>query len=241
MRKKEIGLKNLDIILPVYDPKEGWTDQVIADYNALKEKLPHGVVPYLIIVNDGSPENLDEELHLLAENLENCITISYAENKGKGFALRTAFKSSASEYCIFTDYDFPYDLESMTAMIEAIISDHYDAVIGIRDEGYYTHLPAKRRRISRLLKWLNKILMGLPTDDTQCGLKAFNQKGRSIVLQTKTNRYLIDLEILKRMARSKLKIGTQVVHIKPGIKATKISNLSLSMEFLSFLRILLSV
>lgn len=80
----------------------------------------------------------------------------------------------------------------------------------------------------------------LPTDDTQCGLKAFNAKAREIFLETETDRYLIDVEFLKKLSKNKAKVGVQLVKLREGVVLSKISNLSLFKEMINYLKIMIS-
>ncbi|MCG8557816.1 MAG: glycosyltransferase family 2 protein, partial [Proteobacteria bacterium] len=204
-------------------------------YNLLVNSLPPDYIIHLIIVNDGSSRDLTNELNKIENTLPRTRYFSYSENKGKGHALRTGFAASKSKFVMFTDYDFPYTTESMASLIQLIFSTGSDAVIGIREESYYETLPVRRRKISKILRSLNRIILRLPTNDTQCGLKAFSERGRNVILETKTNRYLIDLEILKLISRKNLKILTHTVYVRDNISASKISNLNLLNEFGSFL------
>lgn len=44
---------------------------------------------------------------------------------------------------------------------------------------------------------VNKHLLRLPFEDTQAGIKGFNQTGKNIFLSTTINRFLFDLEFVK--------------------------------------------
>jgi hypothetical protein len=116
-------------------------------------------------------------------------------------------------------------------------SENTDVVIGIRGEEYYTHLPQARVRISKLLRWFIKKFLRIPTDDTQCGLKGMNQKGKEVFLQTTINRYLFDLEFIFLSARKKLSIKTIEVELRPEIVLSKMNWKILLQEFRNFLKI----
>ena len=75
-----------------------------------------------------------------------------------------------------------------------------DVAVGVREEAYYAQIPPARRWVSRLLRRLIRHVLRLPVDDTQCGLKGFNETGRHLFLRT-TKRYLFDLEMLFMAAR----------------------------------------
>jgi len=122
------------------------------------------------MVNDGSSKDLKLEADKILNTFGNALYISYDENRGKGYALRQAARSSDGDLVMYTDHDFPYTYDSMLRMIDLLIKSDAEAVVGKRDASYYNHISPRRRRISQFLKNFNRILFNLPTDDTQCGI-----------------------------------------------------------------------
>src|SRR2546426_3187358 len=59
----------------------------------------------LICVDDGSNDDTLTELRFLAQHDPNIKVLHYAENQGKGFALRHGFEASDGEYVVFIDAD----------------------------------------------------------------------------------------------------------------------------------------
>ncbi len=190
------------------------------------------------MVNDGSTTNfLKQNAEELSKIYSGIKIISYPENKGKGFALREGVRAATGELIIYTDIDFPYTHESFLKIYSTLKNENVDVAIGIRGEEYYAHLPAARVRISKLLRWFIKTFLRIPTDDTQCGLKGFNQKGKEVLLQTTINRYLFDLEFIFLSARKKLSLKTIVVELRPEITLSKMNWKILIQEFGNFLKI----
>lgn len=207
---------------------------VVARFSLLEAEIK---AAQLIIVNDGSI-NLTEPTFTAAFNgYSNITCITYAENKGKGYALRQGVKAATGELVIYTDIDFPYTHESFLKLYSSLKNKEADVAIGIRGEEYYEHLPKARVRISKLLRWFIKKFLRIPTDDTQCGLKGFNQKGKEVFLQTTINRYLFDLEFIFLSARKKLTIKTVEVKLRPEIVLSKMNWKILAQEFGNFLKI----
>ena len=229
---------SLSIVLPCYNPIDGWLENIESSFTKIKNQYSQ---TELIIVNDGSIKNFTEEEvnHFFSSHTEIKI-IWYAENKGKGYALRQGVKAATGELIIYTDIDFPYTHESFLKIYAELKSGNTDIAIGIRGEEYYTHLPQTRVRISKLLRWFIKKFLRIPTDDTQCGLKGFNQKGKDIFLQTTINRYLFDLEFIFLSARKKLSIKTIEVKLRPEIVLSKMNWKILLQEFGNFLKVFVS-
>lgn len=230
-------MASLDIILPAYNPLPGWETNVIQRFQSLQEALPE-LALHLTIVNDGS-QHLDASasLSILREDLPEIRWISYAVNRGNGFALRQGVSESTSDYIVYTDIDWPYTEDSMTGLILVLMQDH-DAVIGVRDQGYYAQLPPARRRISRILRRINAGLLRLKVDDTQAGLKGFRREVRDIFLSTTIDRYLFDLEFIYRLSEKEgIRILGYPIALRPGITFSKMNRKILFQEARNFLKI----
>ena len=192
----------VSIVLPCYNPLDGWLEIIDTSLTRIQQE---NIEAELLIVNDGSSHNFDEGKvkQFFAKRLEVHI-ISYQQNRGKGYALRQGVKEASGDLIIYTDIDFPYTHQSFLKVFSALKNDNNDVAIGIRSEEYYTHLPKMRVYISKFLRFLIRKFLRIPTDDTQCGLKGFNQKGKEVFMQTEIDRYLFDLEFIFLSARKKL-------------------------------------
>ena len=231
-------MASLDIILPAYNPLPGWEENVLGRFQSLAEALP-AIKITLFIVNDGS-RTLDEASSeaVLRNAIPDIQWISYKDNRGKGYALREGVKKSSGDYILYTDIDWPYTEESMIGLIN-LLTENADAAIGIRDEGYYTHLPVSRRRISRILRKINANFLRLKVDDTQAGLKGFRKKVKPIFLATTINRYLFDLEFIYLLSSEKndLVIAGIPITLRPGISFSQMNKKKLFQEAGNFLKI----
>lgn len=223
---------DISVILPCYNPSDGWSSLVL-DYQKRLEAEGHNIE--LIIVNDGSTRNFTEEENQLSASSA-IKKIGYAENKGKGYALRKGVEAAKGTYILYTDIDFPYTHESFIKVIETLKTGN-DVALGIRGKEYYRHVPKSRVYISKFLRSLIRLFLRIPTDDTQCGLKGFNQKGKEVFLQTTIHRYLFDLEFVFLSSQKKLKIKTVEVQLRPEIVLSKMNWKILLQEFGNFLKI----
>lgn len=140
----------------------------------------------------------------------------YAQNRGKGYALRYGVKQAQSPFVLIMDVDFPYEFENIRDVIAALQAG-YEVVAGRRTSPYFSRLPLKRKLISRSYTLCNRLLFDLPVHDTQSGLKGFNCKGKMVFLQTKINRFLVDTEFLLRASKQCLNIKVIDVHLRPHV------------------------
>ena len=206
----------LSIVVPCYNPAPGWRENILSNYAHI---CGYEQYTELIIVNDGSFKNFDAEATKKFFGAYDKIKIiSYEKNRGKGFALRTGVASSSGELVIYTDVDFPYTKESLRSVYNALKDGRYNIVPGNRSEEYYRHLPPSRVRISHFLRFLIRTFLRIPTDDTQCGLKGFDQAGKQVFLSTSIDRFLFDLEFIFLSARKGLSIKPVDVELREGFE-----------------------
>lgn len=191
----------------------------------------------VIVVNDGSTKGISvaDVAKLQSEGI---IWHEYQLNQGKGFALRAGVQLAGADFIIYTDIDYPYCNQSFIDIYNQLREGN-NVVIGIRGAAYYSHLTRTRAYISKLLRWLIKTFLQIPTDDTQCGLKGFSKEAKATFLATSINRYLFDMEFIFLATKQKLQIATVEVTLRPEIMLSKMNWVILMQESVNFVKIFL--
>ena len=224
---------SLSIVIPCFNPRQHWLETVLASYREIQKIEP---ATELIIVNDGSTQNFPHITATQLNAIASCTCISYPKNEGKGFALRQGVAASSGNFVIYTDVDFPYTQESLAQILQTLKAGA-DVAVGIRSKAYYNAIPKSRAFISKILRFFIRTMLAIPTDDTQCGLKGFNQKGKAAFMQTTIKRYLFDMEFVKLAALQQLQIKLCEVHLKPGVEMAAMPVKILLQEFSNFIKI----
>lgn len=207
-------------------------------YHAIVEKLR--VQVEIVLVNDGSTANIsDADINTLMQSIPAFRYISYAENKGKGYALRKGIAEAQADIIIYTDVDFPYSVDSLVAIYDTLHKEGYDVAPGIKDKNYYTQVPPLRRYISQLLRNLIGLFFRLPFTDTQCGLKGFKKNVQPVFLSTTIDRYLFDLEFIRMLYRKGYKVKPVPVSINDNVVFRRMNYKLLFPELVNFLKIVL--
>lgn len=192
----------------------------------------------LVVVNDGSPHNMDEtRIASLKALVPDAMVVSYPENRGKGYALRQGVAAFEAEYYLVTDADFPYTLDSMHRVV-ATLKSAGGIAAGNRDTSYYDRVPAFRRLLSKSLRWMLRNILRQPIGDSQCGLKGFDATGRAVFLETTIDRFLFDLEFLM-LANGKVNVTPVPVELRDGVVFSKVGLKILTREGRNFLQLLL--
>ena len=230
---------DVEIVQPVYNPRDGWAEKYIVRYNELR-LLFAGVNLRIVFVNDGSTKNFDEQIiQFLKEKIEYINIVSYTENKGKGYAVRQGVKQTEAPLVLYTDYDFPYEMPCLYKAYQQLKSG-MDVVVGIRNEAYYSHLGYRRKLVSKACNFLNKVFLKIPHTDTQSGLKGFSIKGKELMLKTTITQFLFDTEfVCMAYQNKKIKVATIDVELREGVKFTRMSFKTILSETINFTSILM--
>ena len=228
----------LNVIIPCYNPPDGWETALADRFAAFcghETAQTDDVI--LTVVNDGSPRNVDQaHFDRLRAMIPNVHIVHYTENRGKGYALRQGVAASKADYYLVTDTDFPYTLDSMHRVVN-VLMECGGIAAGNRDTDYYEHVPPFRRLLSKGLRWMLRNLLRQPIGDSQCGLKAFDNIGKAIFLETTIDRFLFDLEFLM-IANGRVLITPVSVELREGVIFSKVGYKVLMTEGQNFLKLL---
>ncbi len=225
----------LNVIIPIYNPHDGWENHFIDSITELKRELKETDLT-VILVNDGSTCQL--RIEGIINRFEYLKYISYPVNKGKGYAVRYGINASDADFYIYTDMDFPFGHKIIPQAYQMLKSSKTNIVVGTRDLSYFKMLPFKRRVCSFLLKEINYLITGFKIEDTQAGFKGLDNRARKILSETKTNTFIFELEFLKNCLKNKLEYKLIKVSCRPGLKFTNFRFRILFNEIICLLKIL---
>ena len=186
----------ISVIIPMYNEKniiEG-TIKTITDYMA--SQFEEGEYE-VIFVNDGSKDNCAEIV--AACTIPSVRLVDYAENHGKGYAIRRGVEAACGEVVMFTDCDLAYGTEVIKEFYDTFALQGCDVAVGSRPkhpEGYegYTLI---RKIVSRVYLGVLRIFGGLSLSDSQCGCKAFRgEVAKKIFSYCEIDRFAFDFEAI---------------------------------------------
>lgn len=189
----------LSIIIPAFDEQDrvGSSVEKILCYiseNQLDAEL--------IVVDDGSRDRTAAaaEAAFAAAPGTASRVVRYAENRGKGYAVKTGLKAAAGDIALFSDADLSTPVEEAPKLIKPIEEGKYDLTFGSRalDRRLIgTHQPWRREQGGKVFNLVVRATTGMPFWDTQCGFKAFNMnKFRPMVDLMRIDRFGFDVEFL---------------------------------------------
>ena len=183
------------VCIPMYNESK-----IIADTaRKLSDYMSANFEEYEIIFSDdGSKDGSADIVRELA--LPGVCVVGYADNRGKGSAVREAMLASSGDAVMFTDSDLAYGTDVIKKVAEAFENNpDCDVVVGSRNldkEGYssYTLL---RKIASKCYIGVLKAVGGLKISDSQCGCKAFSGRAaKRIFSHCQVNRFAFDFEAI---------------------------------------------
>ena len=213
---------------------------IVPTYNNHKtvKRVIESVLEYtddLIVVNDGATDGTPA---ILDEFGDRIVLISYAPNKGKGYALRMAFAKATElgyHYAITIDSDGQHFANDIPKFIE-VHRSHPDAVIMGARNLEADGMAAKSSFANRFSNFWFRLQTGIYMPDTQTGFRLYPlEKIKNLSLFT--NRFEFEIEVIVKLAwrdvpfvsvpiQVKYDQNERVSHFRPGPDFTRISFLN---------------
>ena len=207
MNGKEI---EVSVIVPVYNEDK----TLVAILEKINQQSIAGIKIEIIIINDGSTDN---SLKILKEHSSLFHKlINLEKNSGKGAAVREGLKLATGDYILFQDADMEYDPSEYTKLLEPIIKQNADIVIGsrlmtsslTRSGGY-----SKNRIGNNFITWLFNLLNHTTFTDIYSGYIIF-RRSNIVPNKLRTDGWEQQAEILSKIVKNSSKIST--VNISKG-------------------------
>lgn len=177
--------QTLSIIIPAYN--ESNTIFTLLE-KVYRTHLVHDIHKELIIINDCSKDDTEEEIQRFIRTYPDCRTLYHKQphNQGKGAAIRTGIQMITGDWTIIQDADLEYDPEDYNPLLEWMIKHDGKVIYGSR----FLNKANKHSYQSfyfggRLLSFVTNMLYRQHLTDEPTCYKMFDSKLlRSIPLQS---------------------------------------------------------
>src|SRR5579859_3163238 len=164
----------------------------------------------IVVVNDGSRDDTNEVVSRYAAEHPQIRLIQNPGNQGKGYAVRNGMLNARGQVLLFTDADLSSPISEAHKLFAAL-EKGADVAIGSRwldPSLQFQRQSLKRQIMSRTFNIFTRAVLTFPYHDTQCGFKAFTQRGaRMIFPLQKINRWGFDAEIIYLAHHLKLEVA----------------------------------
>lgn len=183
----------LSVIIPLYNEQKR-LNKLIKLYKYLKKQ---NFTYEVILVNDGSKDNTLKRTDNLSKDFKfNLIT--YKENRGKGFAIRTGMLAAQGQNLLFTDIDLSTPIEEFNKFLPLLKKQRI--IIGSRKTKgsvLQKRQGIMRESLGKGFTLLSQVILGLQISDFTCGFKCFSKKAaKEIFSKQRIERWGFDSEIL---------------------------------------------
>ena len=198
-----ISQQSIFVIIPAYN-EEQVIRAVVEDFLAYKYSI--------VVVDDGSFKNVKSQLSGLP-----AYVLRHPVNLGQGAALQTGIEFALlkhADYIITFDADGQHDPKDISKLLEVLIHENTDIVLGSRFmKGAIHNMPAKRRFLLQIARRLNFLFTGLMLTDAHNGLRAMTNKAAKTI-HFRENGMAHATEILSQIKKNKLHYAETPVTIR---------------------------
>ncbi|MFN2454234.1 MAG: dolichyl-phosphate beta-glucosyltransferase [Pyrinomonadaceae bacterium] len=213
--KNDSMLTSLSIVVPAYNEAARLGKTVRAILRYIDEHVREGE---LIVVDDGSRDHttqVAEEAFASSSRKVPARVIRYAQNRGKGYAVRAGLLAARHPVALFSDADLSTPITETPKLVLPIENGVCDVAFGSRalDRSLIgVHQPWQREQSGRVFNLAVKLATGMPFWDTQCGFKAFRMTVcRPLVEASVIDRFAFDVELLYAAHLTGLRLCEQAV------------------------------
>ena len=187
----------ISVIIPVYNEENSIKDVI--------ERIPNHLKYEIILVDDGSTDK--SVLKIKEIENENIIILQHQKNLGYGAALITGFKNATGNIIVTLDSDGQHKPEEIEKMINPILQDKADLVIGSR---YLGNCAYKVPIFTRIGEYCVKIciltLFRQRIGNNQSGYRCFKKESLNVLNDNLFVGMGFTTEFLFEYALNKLKI-----------------------------------
>jgi glycosyltransferase involved in cell wall biosynthesis len=188
----------LSIVVPAFNEAARLGQSVQKIVNYLSEKREEAE---LIVVDDGSSDDTSAVAENVAGNSPVATrVIRYAENRGKGYAVRRGLLEAHANIVLFSDADLSTPITEVPKLVDPIRAGDFDLTFGSRalDRRLIgVHQSWRREQGGRVFNLIVRLATGLPFWDTQCGFKAFRMSVcRPLIEAARIDRFGFDVELI---------------------------------------------
>ena len=199
-------MKFLSIVIPVFN-EERRLKKTFAGLNELAAMRLFDSLE-AVFVDDGSRDRTKAIIEQFSFAYPVKI-VSYAGNKGKGFAVKQGMCAAGGDYALMMDADISTPVAEIRKFLP-FMADGVPVVIGSRKRAGATMLiqqPWPRRKMGEFYTWLSRALTGVKVSDFTCGFKCFSREAREkIFAEAQIERWSYDAELLFLAKRFGFKI-----------------------------------
>lgn len=194
-------MKNISVLVPVYNEEE----RLNIVFEALLKTWPKNVsLKEVIFVDDGSTDKTKKLIVSIAKSLKNKLgadikLVSFASNRGKGYAVKAGMQKARGDYLLLIDVDMSTPFAELKKFTE-YVNRGDEVIVGTRKNGHSTVVvaqPIYRQIMGKAFTYIAQLALGVKVSDFTCGFKLFSKSAyQSVAPLMSIDRWGYDAELL---------------------------------------------
>ena len=209
----------ISLVLPTYNAESS----IRQSFESVRAFLNARPDPWEVLFTlDGCSDATEAVLQPLVAVDSRFRLLSYAANRGKGYAVRVGLTAALGDVRVFTDVDLAYRFDDIARVADEVRSGAEVAIASREHADSTIQLPSRllgyayRRRVqSHVFGRLARLILPLSQLDTQAGLKALSAAAvKRIVPNLSCDGFGFDCELLTACAR----YGIAVHEVAVGVR-----------------------
>ncbi len=195
---------NIVVIIPCYEPSE-------KQFVPYIERLLETNIRAVVVVNDGNGEKYIHIFDMIKElDKEKIHCIGYSENRGKGYALKTAFSYCTEHFTdedvfVTADCDGQHTIEDVLRVGRCALRNKKSFILGGRDFTLPC-VPMRSRQGNQKTSAVVRFLYGINVKDTQTGLRGFSYALLPMLTEISGDRFEYETNQLICLSRKQISI-----------------------------------
>ena len=177
----------------------------------------------IIVVDDGSK---DDTANIAKE--AGATVICHEKNQGYGAAIISLFnfaRQQNADVVVTIDGDGQHDPKEIPLLIDSLVDNDMDVVIGSRFLNGDLHSPRYRKAGIKIITSASNYGTGFKVSDSQSGFRAYSKKAIQKIQPTEPG-MAISTEILLKSSNNKLSMAEVPIHVSYEGETSKSSPLS---------------
>jgi dolichol-phosphate mannosyltransferase len=198
----------ISIVLPAFNEAEN-VERAVGD--AIVAASAAGLVPEVIVVDDGSTDGTGAALEMLLDRVPQLRVETHPRNLGYGCALRTGFAAAKADLVFYTDADNQFDLTELSRFMPAIGA--HDIVVGFRIERAD---PRSRLIAAWVYNRMANALFRTSVRDVDCAFKLMRREALER-LELVSREFFIDTEMIAKARALRMRVTEIGVTHRPRL------------------------
>lgn len=187
---------SVEVVIPIYNEEKELNDSIVKLYAFLKKNLDN--CTWHITIADNASTDRSLSIGKSLEDKFKEVSVLHLTQKGRGRAVKKAWRNSGADILMYMDADLSTDLKNLNKLISSL-NGGFDIAIGSRltPESEVVNRPIKREILSRGYNILIKLLFWTHFSDAQCGFKAVKREVvENLLPHIKNDEWFFDSELL---------------------------------------------